>query len=194
MLKYTILDFAITLSLMGVFWLGYNLNVVQSRRKIRTFFIMVQILLVLAVLFGKNSEDVIIHVILYEIAFGFFVRNHYTNKERLKVFLILEHSCLRTIMFSGLSKNKSEEYDLICRKLRSVMDVRCDFEKKPHLYISYTKGEIIIRYLFSRKQDYEIYLATNVLEQNRIQNLDIDGEVVGFEYICELTDTTENAL
>ena len=88
------------------------------------------------------------------------------NKQRQKIYNTVSRSEFTVLMFSGIASLKDEQYQKIQTIVDKTISIQIDFSKKVYLLSSYANNKLAVKYIFSRKQDCEMYIE--YVERNTV--------------------------
>lgn len=115
-----------------------------------------------------------------------FIKKFNNNKERNKVYDIVSSSKFITIIFSGIKNLQEEEYQKIQIKLSEIINVEVDFIGRNYLFLSYKDKKVIVRYIFKKRNDYELYIEKNIIDIDKAKEIEYLGKGVSMVYICNI--------
>lgn len=171
----------------ALFVLMYKMIVIHGRKKTYMFFVFIQLLIILL---GINVYFVdigaVAGVVVIEIAFLIFVKNYKNNIERNKIYEIIASSVFVPIMFTGINNLEAKNHQKMQKTFERLFNREREFKGKIFLIISYNEEKLIVRYLFGKQEDYELYISWDVLDKSNISNLEKNGKGISFIYTCDI--------
>jgi hypothetical protein len=123
-------------------------------------------------------------IIVLQFFYVFFIKKYNDNVERNKIYNILSSSEFIVLCFNGIGGLEDEEYQKIQTVLGEIINGKIGFMGRVYLFLSYEQNKITIRYIFNKRQDYELYVEKKIIVMQKIEEMEYVGNGVSMVYIC----------
>ena len=161
------MEYFFYLIIAAIFHCLYCLVAVHGTKKTYIFFGISELILVW-LFFEAISIDIAYAggMLVVQIALVIFIVRYNKNKQRKKIYDTVSRSEFTVFMFSGIASLKDEQYQSIQTIVDKTISIQIDFSKKVYLLSSYANNKLAVKYIFSKKQDCEMYIE--YVERNTV--------------------------
>lgn len=163
----------------AIFLLLFDVIVGQGVVKTYIFFGLLGILslcILIRMIYLKFDIGDIAALITLQVFYVLFMLSYCKNTEKKQLFETIIESGFISLLFTGLFGLKKEEYLKIESRLKECLGSDNAVIGKVYLFLSYNKDELIVRYIFNNKVDYEEYINRSCLIDSNIIEIEERGK------------------
>lgn len=160
--------FVISCIVTLIFWLGYQFFILRSLKSVVVYLVMCEILLGVGQykLYYMDGRFFVSSVVCQIVFLVFLIISFHDRREKRELYEIFWESPFTIVMASGLRNLQKSEYIGLLKIMKDFLFGLNEFKKYNFIFISYTGQSVIFRYIFTNKEDFEMYRNTIFLEKN----------------------------